>query len=67
MALVVMGHGDLDGNLSDTHSNSIPVQEIIDTLSPSDSNHQIPKVEIYKYYLLFSPNSTICDVEVFVQ
>ena len=51
MALVVMGHGDLDGNLSDTHSNSISVQEIIDKFSPSDSNHHIPKVEVYALYI----------------
>lgn len=40
--LVIMGHGDLDGNISDINSESISVQDIIDAFSAKAVD--VPKV-----------------------
>lgn len=46
MALVIMGHGDLDGNMSDVERKPISVQEAIDKFSATSSptSTPIPKV-----------------------
>lgn len=40
-----MGHGDLDGNITDVDSKPVPVKKIIDELNDGTTAH-VPKVKL---------------------
>lgn len=49
MAVVMMSHGDGDGNISDVNSQPVKLQLIIDALC-THQNHHVPKVCAIYYF-----------------
>ena len=53
--VIIMGHGDLDGNISDINSKPISVQEIIDAMDQA-AKSAVKVHYTYQTYIISLPN-----------